>query len=110
RAARHCGSPDRASRASILAPHVRSAGKNRRDYRRRQGNRRGDGEAVRESRGEVHVLDIENGVDVTDAAAVNKQFEKIGAFDILVNNAGRAARKPAVELSKQEWDAVIALN
>jgi NAD(P)-dependent dehydrogenase (short-subunit alcohol dehydrogenase family) len=31
-------------------------------------------------------------------------------MDVLVNNAGRAARKPAVDLSKQEWDAVIALN
>jgi NAD(P)-dependent dehydrogenase (short-subunit alcohol dehydrogenase family) len=58
----------------------------------------------------VHVLDIENGCDVTDAAAVKREFEKIGGIDILVNNAGRAARKPAVELSKQEWDAVIALN
>ncbi|HUQ25631.1 MAG TPA: SDR family NAD(P)-dependent oxidoreductase, partial [Burkholderiales bacterium] len=50
----------------------------------------------------VHVLDIESGCDVTDAAAVKKEFEKIGAIDILVNNAGRAARKPAVELSRHE--------
>jgi len=27
-----------------------------------------------------------------------------------VNNAGRAVRKPAVELEKEEWDAVIELN
>jgi NAD(P)-dependent dehydrogenase (short-subunit alcohol dehydrogenase family) len=58
----------------------------------------------------VHVLDIENGCDVTDSAQVKKAFERIQAIDVLVNNAGRAARKPAVELSKQEWDAVIALN
>ena len=58
----------------------------------------------------VHVLDLENGCDVTDASAVQHRFEKLGGFDILVNNAGRAARKPAVELSAQDWDAVIALN
>ena len=58
----------------------------------------------------VHVLDIESGCDVTDSAQVKKAFEKIQTIDVLVNNAGRAARKPAVELSKQEWDAVIALN
>jgi len=27
-----------------------------------------------------------------------------------VNSAGRAVRKPAVELEKEEWDAVIELN
>jgi NAD(P)-dependent dehydrogenase (short-subunit alcohol dehydrogenase family) len=58
----------------------------------------------------VHVLDILGGVDVTDEAKVKSAFEKIGEIDILVNNAGRAARKPAVELSAQDWDAVIALN
>jgi len=58
----------------------------------------------------VHVLDIENGCDVTDTAQVKRAFEKIQDLDVLVNNAGRAARKPAVELSREDWDAVIALN
>jgi len=58
----------------------------------------------------AHVLDIENGCDVTDEGQVRRAFEKIGGIDILVNNAGRAARKPAVELSAQDWDDVIALN
>ena len=58
----------------------------------------------------VHVLDIENGCDVTDTAQVKRAFEKIRNLDVLVNNAGRAARKPAVELSREDWDAVIALN
>ena len=58
----------------------------------------------------VHVLDILSGCDVTDEAQVKSAFEKIGNIDILVNNAGRAARKPAIELSAQDWDAVIALN
>src|SRR5574341_1564133 len=58
----------------------------------------------------VEVVDIERGVDVTDEAAVKAAFAKIGAIDILVNNAGRAVRKPAVEVSKEDWDAVIELN
>jgi NAD(P)-dependent dehydrogenase (short-subunit alcohol dehydrogenase family) len=58
----------------------------------------------------AHVLDIESGCDVTDEGQVKRAFEKIGGIDILVNNAGRAARKPAVELSAQDWDDVIALN
>jgi NAD(P)-dependent dehydrogenase (short-subunit alcohol dehydrogenase family) len=62
----------------------------------------------------VEVLDIENGCDVTDEAAVKAEFssfeKKHGGIDILVNNAGRAARKPATELSAKEWDDVIALN
>src|SRR6185436_17130770 len=58
----------------------------------------------------VHVLDIENGCDVTDEGQVKAAFERIRDIDILVNNAGRAARKPAVELSAQDWDDVIALN
>ena len=58
----------------------------------------------------VHVLDIESGCDVTNEGQVKSAFEKIRDIDILVNNAGRAARKPAVELSAQEWDEVIDLN
>ena len=58
----------------------------------------------------AHALDIVDGCDVTDEAQVKRVFAKIGDIDILVNNAGRAARKPAVELSAQEWDEVIDLN
>jgi NAD(P)-dependent dehydrogenase (short-subunit alcohol dehydrogenase family) len=58
----------------------------------------------------VHVLDIADGVDVTDEAAVKKAYERIGAFDILVNNAGRAIRRSAAEIKKNEWDAVLDLN
>jgi NAD(P)-dependent dehydrogenase (short-subunit alcohol dehydrogenase family) len=55
-------------------------------------------------------LDISEGCDVTDEAAVKAAFERVGEIDILVNNAGRAARKPAVDLQKSEWDAVLDLN
>lgn len=58
----------------------------------------------------VEVLDLETGCDVTDEARVKQVFARIGAFDILVNNAGRAVRKSAVEVKKEEWDAVLDLN
>ncbi len=58
----------------------------------------------------VEVLDIERGCDVTDEAQVKDAFARIGAIDILVNNAGRAVRKSAIEVRKQDWDAVLELN
>jgi NAD(P)-dependent dehydrogenase (short-subunit alcohol dehydrogenase family) len=58
----------------------------------------------------VTVLDIASGTDVTDTQAVEGAFAKLGAFDILVNSAGRAVRKPATELSSEEWDQVLDLN
>jgi NAD(P)-dependent dehydrogenase (short-subunit alcohol dehydrogenase family) len=65
---------------------------------------------LQESGAAVEVLDIETGCDVTKEEAVRKAFERIGALDILVNNAGRAVRRTAVEVRKEEWDAVIELN
>jgi 3-hydroxybutyrate dehydrogenase len=35
---------------------------------------------------------------------------ELGGVDILVNNAGRTARKPALELSREEWQEVLDLN
>jgi len=55
-------------------------------------------------------LDLTEGCDVTDEAAVKAAFQRIGEIDILVNNAGRAARKPANDLSLEEWNQVIELN
>jgi NAD(P)-dependent dehydrogenase (short-subunit alcohol dehydrogenase family) len=62
----------------------------------------------------VAVLDIRDGFDVTDEDAVRKEFlaaeSRLGGIDFLVNNAGRAARKPALELSREEWQDVVDLN
>jgi 2-dehydro-3-deoxy-D-gluconate 5-dehydrogenase len=58
----------------------------------------------------VAVLDLETGCDVADEAAVRKAFSELGGADILVNSVWRAVRKPALELSSQEWDQVLNLN
>src|SRR6185436_12869337 len=59
-------------------------------------------------------LDITTGVDVTDEKAVARALADVerqhGGIDLLVNNAGRANRKPATELAREEWQAVIDLN
>ena len=48
--------------------------------------------------------------DVADEQAIEKAFAKIGAIDILVNNAGIVVRKNALEIPREDWDRVIAVN
>ncbi len=60
-------------------------------------------------------LDLEPGesilpCDVTDERAVDKVFARIGGVDILVNNAGIAVRKPSFDITREEWDRVLAVN
>jgi NAD(P)-dependent dehydrogenase (short-subunit alcohol dehydrogenase family) len=53
-------------------------------------------------------------VDITDESAVEAAFGKVtaryGRVDILVNNAGIALRRPTVELSSADWQAVVDVN
>src|SRR5205085_4630328 len=57
---------------------------------------------------EAHAL------DVTSEQNVDRFFDALvartGRLDVLVNNAGASIRKATVELSRAEWDAVIAVN
>ena len=48
--------------------------------------------------------------DVADEQAMEKAFRKVGAIDILVNNAGIAVRKNALEITREDWDRVMAVN
>ena len=64
----------------------------------------------REAGARVEVLDIETGCDVADEQAVKAAYARIGEIDVLVNNAGRAIRKNALEISREEWQAVQDLN
>ena len=67
-------------------------------------------ELFRKAGAKVEVLDLETGCDVTDEAQVKKAFSRLDGIDVLVNNAGRAVRRSAVEVKKEDWDAVIDLN
>jgi len=49
-------------------------------------------------------------MDVADEDAVNAAFAKIGKVDILVNNAGIAVRKSSLDITREEWDKVLAVN
>lgn len=53
-------------------------------------------------------------MDVSNVQEVNRVFdavmEQFGRLDILVNNAGIYVSKPALELSEQDWDRMIAIN
>jgi NAD(P)-dependent dehydrogenase (short-subunit alcohol dehydrogenase family) len=53
-------------------------------------------------------------LDLSDAASiemvVSETERKLGSIDILVNNAAATLRKPALEVTRDEWDKVIATN
>jgi NAD(P)-dependent dehydrogenase (short-subunit alcohol dehydrogenase family) len=90
------------------------------------GGGRGIGAAsasrLRQAGARVALLDLDPGqgeglriaCDVTDQAALEAALARaaaeLGGIDILVNSAGRAMRKPAAEISRDEWDSVIDLN
>jgi NAD(P)-dependent dehydrogenase (short-subunit alcohol dehydrogenase family) len=60
-------------------------------------------------------LDVEPGegisvCDVADESAIEKVFGELDRIDILVNSAGIAVRKNALEITREDWDRVIAVN
>ena len=58
--------------------------------------------------------DDAHAVDVADEAQVARAFDAVmarhGRVDVLFNNAGIAIRRPATELSLDDWNRVVAVN
>ena len=48
--------------------------------------------------------------DVGDRQQVDAAFEQVGDLDVLVNNAGVSVRSPAVDISPDQWEQVLATN
>jgi NAD(P)-dependent dehydrogenase (short-subunit alcohol dehydrogenase family) len=48
--------------------------------------------------------------DVGDREQVDAAFAQVGELDVLVNNAGVSVRSPALDISPDQWDQVLATN
>jgi NAD(P)-dependent dehydrogenase (short-subunit alcohol dehydrogenase family) len=59
-------------------------------------------------RGVPVALDVRDQASVE--AAMQQAISAFGKLDLLVNNAGVLLRKPAVELSREEWQTVMDVN
>ncbi|OLP62664.1 short-chain dehydrogenase [Xaviernesmea oryzae] len=46
----------------------------------------------------------------TARQSIELALKTFGALDILVNNAGRTMNRPLVDMSVEDWDAVMAVN
>jgi NAD(P)-dependent dehydrogenase (short-subunit alcohol dehydrogenase family) len=55
-------------------------------------------------------LQVDVSVEKDVEAMVSRVVRDLGSIDILVNNAGILAIRPAVDISEQEWDRVLAVN
>ena|SRR5437773_4966479 len=53
-------------------------------------------------------LDVTRGAEIT--AAVRNAEAALGPLDILVNNAGITLDKPSVDVTDEDWDAVLSTN
>jgi NAD(P)-dependent dehydrogenase (short-subunit alcohol dehydrogenase family) len=54
------------------------------------------------------------GLDLASQASIEAAFASavaaLGRVDVLVNNAGRALIRPVVDVTRADWDALIAVN
>ncbi|MCF8033141.1 MAG: glucose 1-dehydrogenase [Desulfarculaceae bacterium] len=75
---------------------------------------REDGEQTQEQISALGRRAVLSHMDVTDVASIRQTVEQavdeLGGLDIMVNNAGINVRQPALELSVEDFDAVMTVN
>jgi len=59
-------------------------------------------------RGAAYPMDVQVIEDIN--TGIDRVVEEFGRLDILVNNAGIRRRQAAVEVTEEDWDAVISTN
>ncbi len=59
-------------------------------------------------RGAAYPMDVQVIEDIN--TGINRVVEEFGRLDILVNNAGIRRRQPALDVTEEDWDAVISTN
>ncbi|MDQ7249335.1 SDR family NAD(P)-dependent oxidoreductase [Dongia sedimenti] len=73
-----------------------------------------DAEAARQALAKIGGNGIALGTDVALESeieeAASDTLRALGRIDILVNSAGTAIRRPAVEVTVEDWDKVMAVN
>jgi NAD(P)-dependent dehydrogenase (short-subunit alcohol dehydrogenase family) len=67
-------------------------------------------ELVREAGSDGIVVSADINTDEGVKAAVDTTVSTLGSLDILVNNAGDCIHKPALEVTREDYDAVMGVN
>jgi len=67
-------------------------------------------EIIKEGGGKALPVSVDVGSAADVKAMVDACVNTFGTVDILVNNAGINRRNPCVEMSEEDWDAVIRVN
>lgn len=73
-----------------------------------------DAEAARQALAKIGGKGVALGTDVAQESeieeAVSDVLRELGRIDVLVNSAGTAIRRPAVDVTVEDWDKVMAVN
>lgn len=67
-------------------------------------------ELIREAGSDGIVVRADINTDEGVNTAVTTTVSKLGSLDILVNNAGDCVHKPALEVTREDYDAVMGVN